>query len=81
MSLPINLAKAMHEPTRHFVELYGDSIVTNRHLKVAVLAQAVVAVCLIAMNVWTYQMVLTVKPVVVQEPPKPRSAPFRRPGV
>jgi type IV secretory pathway TrbF-like protein len=66
MSLPLNLAKAMHEPTRHFVELYGDSITTNRHLKVANLAQAVVSLCLIAMNIWTYQMVLTVKPVVVR---------------
>lgn len=51
---------------RHYVELFGSALVMNTYLKIAVLAQSLVACGLIALNVITARRFSQVKPLVVR---------------
>src|SRR5215468_1498668 len=54
------------DPQTRYVEQFGDVIVTSHHLKMIVLAQSLVIIALVWLNVRTYRAFRYVKPLVIR---------------
>ena len=58
--------KTLEGAKRQFVELYGSALVTNTYLRIALALVSLVAVGLIALNVYTVSRYSQVKPLVIR---------------
>ena len=56
----------LEDARRKYVELYGSALVMNTYLKIALLALCLVAVALVALNVYVVQRYGHIKPLVVR---------------
>jgi type IV secretory pathway TrbF-like protein len=64
--LPPYAAPPIEDARRQYVELFGSALVLNTYLKIALLCISVVAVGLIALNVWTARRTADLKPLVIR---------------
>jgi type IV secretory pathway TrbF-like protein len=58
--------KTLEGAKRQFVELYGSALVTNTYLRIALALLSLVAVGLVAVNVYTVSRYSQVKPLVIR---------------
>jgi type IV secretory pathway TrbF-like protein len=58
--------KTLENAKRQFVELYGSALVMNTYLKIALVLVSLVAVGLLALNVYTARRYANVKPLVIR---------------
>ena len=58
--------KTLENAKRQFVELYGSALVMNTYLKIALMLVSLVAVGLLALNVYTARRYANVRPLVVR---------------
>src|SRR5215211_3781665 len=58
--------KTLQSAKRQFVELYGSALVMNTYLKIALVLVSLVAVGLLALNIYTARRYANVKPLVIR---------------
>jgi type IV secretory pathway TrbF-like protein len=60
------MAKTIEEARKLYLEQYGSTLVMNNYLKVALIAQSVVLVGMLAMTVWMFRWATNQKPLIVR---------------